>query len=276
MMKLRRLAYKKEQIFRFKDQDNVQSHIKKALKLFQVSSSKRKKRLIQLMVPKLVLDEKQNQLFLFINPFLESSAKISIEKIEDFSAILPKNLIQSENEGFVQAPESSLQILSQRGKNVGVADKWRTAGQLCKLICFQPLFQGVTPLYVVPLFKNKFFIHQKYVVEGLSAKQIAREIFSSKMAVLDALYFFEIPIREPHYNHGHPSQPRYGQRVHNNALVDHLVEQKVIAIIRDLHAQGFSLRKIARILNGMRVATKCHGKGWHPQMVRRVLDATDS
>jgi hypothetical protein len=137
---------------------------------------------------------------------------------------------------------------------------------------------GNTPFYIIPLFRNKFFLHQKYVIEGLSATQIAREIFSSKMAVLDALTMFDIPIREPHFHHGNPSQPRYGQRFRKNILVNHQIEQKIILIIRELHEQGLSLRKIAGILNGMRVATKCRGKGWHPEMVRRVLgvnDATD-
>lgn len=96
------------------------------------------------------------------------------------------------------------------------------------------------------------------------------------MAVLDALYDFEIPIREQHYHHGHPSQPRYGQHYHKNFLDKHKVEQRIIVVIRDLHGQGFSLRKIARILNDMKIPTKCHGKGWHPEMVRRVLEGTDA
>lgn len=97
-------------------------------------SNKRKKRLIQLMVPKLVLDEKQDQLFLFINPFLENSCKNSIEKIDEFEGILPKSLIQTENEGSPQTLENSLEILSQRGKNVRVADEWRTTRPLHELI----------------------------------------------------------------------------------------------------------------------------------------------
>jgi hypothetical protein len=78
------------------------------------------------------------------------------------------------------------------------------------------------------------------------------------------------------YHHGNPSQPSFGKHFHNNILVDYQTEQKVIAVVRELHEQGFSLRRIAKILNDMRIATKCHGKGWHPEMVRRVLDATDN
>ncbi len=111
------------------------------------------------------------------------------------------------------------------------------------------------------------------MVEGLSARQIAREIFSSKMAVLDALAAFDIPIREPHQHHGNPSQPKFGKRFSKNVLVDSKIEQRIILTIEELHQQGFSLRKIAKILNATRVSTKCGGKGWHPEMIRRILDS---
>lgn len=94
--------------------------------------------------------------------------------------------------------------------------------------------------------------------------------------MLEALARFGIPVREPHQPHGHPSQPRYGKRSRKNLLVDFRAEAKIVLIIKDLKAQGFSLRKIAKILNATGVATKCHGKSWHPEMVRRILNATDS
>lgn len=123
-----------------------------------------------------------------------------------------------------------------------------------------------------PLFKNKLFLHQKYVVEGLSAKQISKEIFSSKTAVLEALERFGIAVREQHLPHGNPSQPRFGKRLKQHQMIDDRVEQKVIQVVRELRNQGFSLRKIAQILTDMRVATKCHAKAWHPEMVRRIID----
>lgn len=140
----------------------------------------------------------------------------------------------------------------------------------------KPIFLGITPFYVEPLFKNRIFLTQKYVVEGFSARQIARGIFSSKMAVLEGLARFGIPIREPHYHHGHPSQPRYGKKLQNNELVDHENEQRVIQVIKELHDKGLSLREIARFLSKMKIATKCRGKAWHPEMVKRILSSLDS
>ena len=135
----------------------------------------------------------------------------------------------------------------------------------------KPIILVITPYYVDPLFRNKIFLTQKYLIEGLSARQIAREIFSSKMAVLDALADFNIPIREPHKHHGNPSQPRYGQKFKKRKLVEHKIEQRVIQIVKDLHEKGLSLRQIARVLSKMEIATKNRGKRWHPEMIRRIL-----
>jgi len=109
------------------------------------------------------------------------------------------------------------------------------------------------------------------VTEGLSARQIAKEIFSSKMAVLDALVRFGIPIREAHYHHGHPSQPRFGQKYQKKKLINNREEQRAIRIIKYLRDKGLSMRHIARLLGEMKIATKNQGKRWHPEMVRRIL-----
>lgn len=65
----------------------------------------------------------------------------------------------------------------------------------------------------IPVFKNKAFLTQKYVTEGLSIQQISEQIGSSKEAVRSALIGFESPVREACQHHGRPSQPPYGQRV---------------------------------------------------------------
>lgn len=114
------------------------------------------------------------------------------------------------------------------------------------------------------------------MVEGLSARQIAKEIVSSKMAVLDGLARFGIPVREPHFHHGHPSQQRYGQKYRNHKLIEHKTEQRVISVVKDLHDKGLSLHQIAKILNDMKIVTKERGKRWHQEMVRRILQSISS
>jgi hypothetical protein len=60
----------------------------------------------------------------------------------------------------------------------------------------------------VPLYKDKSFLHQKYVVEGLSLAQISSQIFSSKEAVRQNLIRFGSPLREAHLPHGRSAQPK--------------------------------------------------------------------
>lgn len=50
---------------------------------------------------------------------------------------------------------------------------------------------------------NARVLHQKYVVEGLSLKQIARQFASSKSGVSSALKRAKIPVRAPSLLHGH-------------------------------------------------------------------------
>lgn len=108
-------------------------------------------------------------------------------------------------------------------------------------------------------------------MEGLSARQIASEIFSSKSAVTAALARYQIPPREPHKPHGHPSQPKYGAKVRKGKVIEHTAEKRVVETVKMLKAEGMSLRRIAAILDHMKIPTKCRGKGWHPEMVKRVL-----
>jgi len=54
----------------------------------------------------------------------------------------------------------------------------------------QPAFpphqlETIAELFVTPRYRNRDFLHQKYVIEGLSIKQISDLILSSKDAVFD-------------------------------------------------------------------------------------------
>jgi len=132
---------------------------------------------------------------------------------------------------------------------------------------------GIKEFVYIPLYKDRSFVHQKYVVAGLSLAQIAAEIFSSKEAVRASLKRFGIPIRDPHKPHGRPSQPRYGKQIRSGRVSPHLAEQQMIQTIAELRRQGLTLRKIAEILTSIGVPTKKRGKSWHPQMVSRILDS---
>jgi hypothetical protein len=112
------------------------------------------------------------------------------------------------------------------------------------------------------------------VVEGLSLAQIADQIFSSKEAVRSGLLAAGIPVREPNIPHnGRQSQPRFGQRRIKGKTVEQKTERRVIDAIREMYANGLPLRAIARCLDQMQISTKCRGKKWHPEMIKRILAA---
>jgi hypothetical protein len=126
---------------------------------------------------------------------------------------------------------------------------------------------------VTPKLKDQAFLHQKYVVEGLSTSQIAEQISSSKTAVASALKRLGVALRYPHLPHGHPAQPKFGRRLRRGRVALFPKEERVVGAVAELRSQGLSLRQIARVMSQMKVPTKCNGQAWHPEMVRRVLES---
>ena len=121
------------------------------------------------------------------------------------------------------------------------------------------------------LWKDKDFLHQKYVLEGRSIAQISEEILSSRAAVRDALIEFGIA-RKPQGKPGlRPAQVPYGYRMSNGLMVPHLGEQRVLSSVRKMADEGLSYRKICEFLTSVGVPTKNRGQRWHPEMVRRLL-----
>lgn len=151
--------------------------------------------------------------------------------------------------------------------------RWRASDDTFEL--FPPIRNPVDfiDFYHLPLFKDSSFLHDRYVIQGLSIAQISAEIGSSKEAVRLGLAKAGISVREPHLPHlGRESQPAYGKRRLRGKAAEAPVEQRVIKAIHDLKAQGLGLRGIAKALSQLGVSTKSKGKRWHPQMVKRILD----
>lgn len=122
-----------------------------------------------------------------------------------------------------------------------------------------------------PAYHDKHVLHQKYVVEGLSIRQIADEFLSSREAVRKGLMDDNIPLRASGKPHGRQSQTKYGQRRINGMAASFMKEQKIIVAVRQMREQGLSLRLIAKNLSSMGIPTKCNGVQWHPEMVKRIL-----
>jgi hypothetical protein len=82
------------------------------------------------------------------------------------------------------------------GKNGGPSTSQSQEGR--------PPFQVIDTirLFEPKLYEDKSFLHQKYVIEGLSIKQIANEIMSSTSTVRKWLIHFGIELRSKSQHHG--------------------------------------------------------------------------
>lgn len=135
----------------------------------------------------------------------------------------------------------------------------------------RPEITILSNIYTTSKLYDKSFLHQKYIVETLSLRQIGALIFSSKTAVRNALIRFDIPLREkktPPERHGNPP---YGIRRVGGKNIVHKQERRVIESIVKMKDEGLSNRAIARILNELKTPTKKQGKGWHHEQVRQIL-----
>lgn len=147
-------------------------------------------------------------------------------------------------------------------------------GSLTELLCRPQFSPDIITFAHTSLFHDKFVLHQKYVIEGLSIRQIADEFLSSKEAVRMGLLNAGIPLRERSKPHGRQSQVKYGQRRVQGKVVDNMKEQKIIVSVQQMWQQGLTLRQIAKNLSAMGVPTKCNGQKWHQEMVRRLLNSS--
>ena len=97
------------------------------------------------------------------------------------------------------------------------------------------------------------------------------ETLSSKSAVRQSLIDLGFKLRGQGKPDLRPSNVAYGFRMVNGTIVAHLSEQRVIASVKKMVADGMSYRKVCEFLNSVGVPTKCRGHGWQPEMVRRLI-----
>ena len=161
--------------------------------------------------------------------------------------------------------------MSRQRKVFRAKRKWREDSSPARYYSSKPQLVDFIIVQEDQNWKNKGFLQQKYVSEGLSLRQIAAEVSSSKQTVCKNLKLFGIPLRNKSHHHGNPSQERFGQRIVKNSLIDHQHEQRVIESVRRMKDEGLGLRAIARCLDELKIPTKNRGKKWHPEMVKRVL-----
>lgn len=98
------LYQRQEEIAKFSKSADVCEKLKHALDFFKKSWSTRKKQLIQVMMPKLVVDEKRDELKFFINPLLDKSIKYKDLDDLEFEQIITLRANSPAGQKKAQAP----------------------------------------------------------------------------------------------------------------------------------------------------------------------------
>jgi hypothetical protein len=121
------------------------------------------------------------------------------------------------------------------------------------------------------LYKSEAFLRQKYLVEGLSTREIAAGTFSVRSTIVRALKEFNIPLRTADAAHQmNKGQLGYGEKLVENRESGHRRELQHIVKMTELRRRGFSYHKIAAIFNSMGIPTK-NRKKWHATTVMKIL-----
>jgi IS30 family transposase len=117
-----------------------------------------------------------------------------------------------------------------------------------------------------PLFENKDFLTQKYVIEGLSARQIAVLIGCSHSTINNALirYGIQKQIRKSGWI-------ELGFRLSNGLRVPHVREQNLLERMRHRKVQGWSNAKISAWLNDQNIPSPSGKSQWYPATIGRLL-----
>lgn len=118
---------------------------------------------------------------------------------------------------------------------------------------------------------SKEFLYQKYVVEGLSCAEISRSVASSRTTILKRLKEYNIELRPVGSNQKRKRGVGYGERLEKRRLIEHKRETEAIQKMCELRDKGFSYRKIAEVLNTMKVQTKTGRGKWHGKTVHQIL-----
>ncbi|MFA7614900.1 MAG: recombinase family protein [Candidatus Caldatribacteriota bacterium] len=107
-------------------------------------------------------------------------------------------------------------------------------------------------------------------------RQISAETFHSRQVISEVLKASGVRLRAQGQGHGNPSQLKFGYRKEAGKVVPHMGEQQVISAIRDLRAEGMTLRQIAQRMTVLRIPSKNGKLKWHPMMVQRIIEADNN
>ena len=128
----------------------------------------------------------------------------------------------------------------------------------------------IISIYQLPGYKKEIVLRDLYLKNDLTASQIAKKFCSTPRSV--KYYLHKYGIRKNKNPARSKQNLALGKRLQNGKLVDHKQELRTIKTISDLYLkQQLSTRKIAEILNTLKVPTKRQGKNWDHSTIISVL-----
>lgn len=118
---------------------------------------------------------------------------------------------------------------------------------------------------------------KKDVLEGLSTRQIAELILSSRSTVAKHIGLAGIPLRPiDQCRRRRRGQVPYGSKLVAGILRRKPTEQAVIDRIVSLRAQNRSYREITAILDALKIRTKTGKSGWKAAAVMKILKSVEN
>lgn len=121
-------------------------------------------------------------------------------------------------------------------------------------------------------FKEADVLHQNYVVARVSAEEIAKKFSCTKSTILKYVRLNNIPVREACVAINKNKNVRYGEKNRSRRRVHHEREREVIQKMVSLREKGYSYRKIAEVLDTMKVPTKTRKRKWQARVVQEILN----
>jgi hypothetical protein len=114
----------------------------------------------------------------------------------------------------------------------------------------------ISSIKQTPEFKNRTYLYEKYVIQGLTPGQIAKEILSARSSVLKYLRIYNIPLRPADEESTRRRPPAFGERRLSGKVVTNILELRVVEMMKDLRSEGLSYWKVAERLNQLKIPTK--------------------
>ena len=114
-------------------------------------------------------------------------------------------------------------------------------------------------------------MYQKYIIEGLTCDEIAKEFSTARTTILKYLKICGIAVRPVGSNQKRKRGPSYGVKSQQRQLLVHKRELENIKKMRELREKGFSYWKIADVFNSMKIPTKSGRGKWHAKSIQQIL-----